>query len=116
MRAIGGTLVALFLTCIVGLMLTACPQQPIVPPGDADATPNPIVVVTTINTCALACTNLRAVPCPEGWSVDGGDTCEVVCGKTLGGTFDMNPTCLLDPSKKTGDAIRTCKTVKCAGH
>jgi hypothetical protein len=114
MKAIGGGLIALFITCVVGLSLTACPQNPLVPPGDADATPNPNPVVVTTSTCGQACAEMRTLGCMEGFSADGGDTCEVVCQRTIGGTFDMKPSCIASQTSVAG--VRSCKTVRCLGQ
>ena len=62
--------------------------------------------------CARACTNLRALKCPERNSIDGGDTCEVACRHTqTTGLTDLKPKCLL--TAKSQDEAVKCGTVKC---
>lgn len=104
------------------LALSACPQAPLTPLGDADAD----VVVTTVaeagvvdsapvasDQCAQACANLRKLGCPEGSSVDGGDSCERVCGVTYVGVFNIKPACVASASSVAG--VRACGTVRCSG-
>jgi hypothetical protein len=65
-------------------------------------------------TCAQVCTNLRALGCSAGFSVDGGQSCEAVCNNAMGSvpiTFDLNLPCLASAKDKAG--VQACKTVAC---
>lgn len=103
------------------LLLCACPPNPpVTPPTDAsDAQPPPQPPVPLSDAapltldCSGACTVLRSYGCPEGFGVDGGDSCEVTCTRAQG-PYDMHAPCIV----KAGSlqAIRVCGTViKCTG-
>jgi hypothetical protein len=96
---------------ILTLLLTACAACPSTPnaaptsPGDASTAP------LGSDVCAQACGVLRAQGCPEGATLDGGESCEVVCRHSQQGAFDMKPSCLA--TKISAEGIRSCGSVAC---
>ena len=69
-------------------------------PPQPDAADVGMQVDASSDVCVQACLALRTVPCREGFSVDGGQSCEQVCQHTMGGVFDIHPECLAKAKTK----------------
>lgn len=109
----GGVLV------LLSVVLLGCPPpSPVNPSPDATdgaspPSPVPLDGASLTSDCSGACTFLRSLGCPEGFGVDGGDTCEVTCNRAQG-PFDMKPSCISHAG--TLEAVRACGTVACSGR
>lgn len=106
------------------LVLTACPPKPPgpMPPDASDAAPAPTPSPTDppvgppviMARCEQACANLRALGCKSGFSIDGGQSCTVVCNNAMGTvpvTFDFNTPCLIAAKSKAD--VQACHTAQC---
>lgn len=61
--------------------------------------------------CARACTNLRALGCPEGARNASGESCASVCNRALADGFQIRPDCIA--SGVNVDQVRACGRVRC---
>lgn len=106
------------------LVLLGCPPPtPVAPPVDAsDAQPPTTVIVYPPSSlgdaaltpdCSGACRVLRQYGCPEGFGVDGGDSCETTCA-SHDGVFDFKPACIVAQAASLVGVI-SCGTVTCKG-
>jgi hypothetical protein len=98
-------------------VLTACAACPASPTPAPTPGVDASVAPQGSDVCSVACGVLRAQGCPEGFTLDGGESCETVCRHAQQGsvpTFDMKPSCIA--SKTSAEGIRTCGTVACVAH
>lgn len=97
-------LAASFLLALLSFTM-ACPAPAPVTPVDASDAAQEYTVTTSVN--ALACQNLRAHNCSEGFAADGGDTCEAIFDREDRlHNFQFHAQCVADA--KTVDVIRAC--------
>jgi hypothetical protein len=93
--------------------LTACAACPSSTPNPPPTTvPEASVALEGSDVCAHACDVLRAAQCPEGFTVDGGESCEVVCRHAQQGAFDIKPACIAAATNAA--QVQSCGTVRCA--
>ena len=110
----------LVIALVLIVVFVGCPTTPAFPPQVADAAPwgyedgstGPNGPKPAHPVCDRACVNLRALGCPEGTPVTGGDSCEDVCARSdLSGHFSIKPQCLADSGSV--EQLRACGTVRC---
>jgi hypothetical protein len=97
----------LFFVCLTAC--AACPSTTTNPPPVAVADAS--LPAEGSDVCAQACGVLRAVQCPEGLTLDGGQSCEEVCRHAQQGAFDIKPACIALAT--TATQVKGCG-VKCA--
>lgn len=111
-QGFGATMAAFAAMVLVAVLVSigigsvcGCPPAPTTPGPDAEAG------APTSASCASACANLRAINCADGFSVDGGQSCESTCQHTLDGTYDMHLACLTSATSVA--SARACMSVTC---
>lgn len=97
-----------FAFVLLAAVLAGCPPAPTScqpPSPQADAAP------PDGDACERACSNIKALGCPEG-EPKTGESCVMVCRHTqVTGLTDLQPECLA--AARSVDDVRACHTLKC---
>jgi hypothetical protein len=77
-------------------------------------TPPPDAAMDSGDVCVNACTALQRLGCPEGKTVDGGQSCVDTCHHTqTTAVYNLNWACFASQTSVSG--IRSCGSVSCPG-
>lgn len=91
-------------------MVSGCPNPLQAPNQDMNQTDSAYVddlVNGTSILCSSACRNLRANGCEEGFDVDGGDSCFMICAHNTSSAHYSLPAQCVNPAKDVA-GIRAC--------